>query len=213
MATYSTAEASPKLTLTYFPVRGIAEVARMILKHKEVEFVDERLTQKEWDTRKSLSPYGFMPYLTLEDGTVIGGSIPIYTYLIAKYGLGGKNVVEDCLLMSAVDCMKEIWNKIPPYSQQTDPARKEELRTQVLDMCKTKLPFLEAKVANGHLEGVSGDGLVNYSEFWVMQIFDQIKLIEPSFGEDYPKLKSIADNVRALPNIAKWLRERPTSAF
>ena len=204
---------SPKLTLTYFPVRGIAEVARMILKHKRVDFIDERLSEKEWSDSKNLSPYGYMPYLTLESGTKIGGSIPIYSYLVSRYGLGGQNEIENCILMSAVDCMKEIWAKIPPYFLQTDPVKKEENRTVIIDICKAKLPYLEDKVINGHIEGIVGDGEVNYTEFWVFQIFDQLRLIYPTIGEEYPKLKGIETSVRQLPSIAKWLIDRPESAF
>ena len=202
-----------KLKLTYFPVRGIAEVARMILIHTQVDFIDERLSQKEWAESRNISPYGYMPYLTLESGVKIGGSIPIYSFLVAKYGLGGQNDIENCLLMSAVDCLKEIWAKIPPYHLETDPVKKEELKIGVFDICRAKLPFLEAKVINGHIEGIVGDGLVNYSEFWIFQIFDHVKTFDPNFGDDFPKLKHIFDNVKQLPHISQWLKDRPVSAF
>lgn len=64
-------------SLSYFPVYGRAEISRMCLWKAGVEYEDCRIEFADWPALKPTTEFGSMPFLTLEDGTVISQSIPM----------------------------------------------------------------------------------------------------------------------------------------
>jgi hypothetical protein len=57
-----------KLTLGYWPIRGLAQPIRLFLKYLEIPFVDKRYTDRdEWFTKDKPafnSPLSNLPYLS-----------------------------------------------------------------------------------------------------------------------------------------------------
>lgn len=51
----------PQYKITYFPVRGLAEMSRLILTYAKVPFEDVRVTHEEWAKIKSNYPFGQLP--------------------------------------------------------------------------------------------------------------------------------------------------------
>lgn len=62
-----------KLTVHYFQLYGRAEPIRMALWKAGVDFTDNRVTGESWKALQESGklPYGTVPILELEDGTVI----------------------------------------------------------------------------------------------------------------------------------------------
>ena len=87
------------IKLTYFNLRGRAELARLILAQAEVEYEDKRIQREEWPTLKQGKthnifhlpqnenntdlPFGQLPALEI-DGKTISQSMTIARYLAKR---------------------------------------------------------------------------------------------------------------------------------
>ena len=60
-------------TVTYFDIAGRGFPVRFVLFHAfgKDGFVDERLKFEDWAARKPTTPLGYLPILTLADGTIV----------------------------------------------------------------------------------------------------------------------------------------------
>lgn len=71
-------------TLTYFPIRGRAEVPRLILEQAGVSYEDKRITFQDWPALKTTLPFGQLPNYEDEDVS-IPQSMAIVRHLGRKY--------------------------------------------------------------------------------------------------------------------------------
>ena len=69
------------IKLTYFDLKGRAEISRLILSYSGAKFTDERLSGAQFGAIKSSLAYGQMPILNYK-GQVIYQSITIARYII-----------------------------------------------------------------------------------------------------------------------------------
>ena len=114
------------IKLTYFDLKGRAEISRLILSYSGARFTDERLTGAQFGAIKSSLAYGQMPILNYK-GQVIYQSITIARYVIAvitmyipdntiprflahEYGLAGKSNVESAQCDEIVDAVSDLQN-------------------------------------------------------------------------------------------------------
>ena len=54
---------------------------------------------------------------------------------------------------------------------------------------------------------------LTYADFYFYTALENILKQMPALLDDFPTLKKLRSSVEALPNIAKWLKERPESQF
>lgn len=79
--------------LTYFDVRGRAEVIRLLLKETGTAYTEHRVSLEEWPTLKSTLAFGQLP-LYEENGLVLNQSQAIYRHLGRLFNLYGDNEQE-----------------------------------------------------------------------------------------------------------------------
>lgn len=73
-------------TLTYFPIRGRAEVPRLILEHVGAEYEDKRITFEDWPALKQTLPFGQLPNYA-DDDVSIPQSMAIVRHLGRKHSM------------------------------------------------------------------------------------------------------------------------------
>ena len=81
---------SPKVKLTYFPLRARGELPRALLDMGGVHWEDDVITFEQWPSVKPATPYGQLPVLRW-DGLEISQSLGICQYIAKKTGLAGNN--------------------------------------------------------------------------------------------------------------------------
>jgi glutathione S-transferase len=72
-------------TITYFPLPGRAEPLRLCFIINHINFNDQRIPGKTWQSMKADSPWGSMPYLTLPDKTTRLGQSHAQFRFVAKH--------------------------------------------------------------------------------------------------------------------------------
>ena len=196
--------------LTYFNTQGRAELIRFIFAQAGVQYEDKRITKEEWVELKSKTPYGALPILEF-DGKVLAGSKPIAGYLAVKHGLAGSNNFENAELGGIGDVVEDLILRMMLVHFEQDETRKIALKK---DLDETHLPrylgILERVITeNGQDAGWIYGAKVTFVDFGIYLTTDFLLKFNPTALEKYSNLQKLRASVSGLPNIAKWLKERP----
>ena len=205
----------PSYKLYYFPGRGRAETVRFIFKQAGVDFEDIRIAGEQWKEFKPKTPYGAMPVLEV-DGKQLAASHSIERYLAEEFGLAGSNAWENAQLDSITDVCFDLGLAVVKVIFEKDEARKAELGKKLAEEDLPKyLGILEKVITtNNSPDGWLFGNKVTYADFYLYNILDFVKMSPGSnVLDNFPAVKKNADAVVALPNIAKWLKERPETQF
>lgn len=99
---------SPKPKLTYFGLRGRAEVVRLLLEVAGVEYVDEQLGFEQFGALKGSLPFGQLPIYS--DGEVkdLAQTHAIAYYVARKHRLYGETAAEASLIGMYVEAFRDI---------------------------------------------------------------------------------------------------------
>ncbi|XP_064391297.1 hematopoietic prostaglandin D synthase-like [Halichondria panicea] len=206
----------PTYKLTYFNIRGRVEIIRLIFKQAGVEFEDVRVSQgEEWLKLKPSMPYGTIPVLEV-DGKQLPGRGSIQRYLAEKFGLAGSNDFENAQVHSIVDAENDFAQKFLGVVFEKDESRKFKLKKKLEDEVMPKYLgiFEQILTKNASPDGWFFGSKVTYADlgFFNMMCWS-VKEGYSSLLDKYPAIKKNIAAVEALPNIAKWLKERPVTAM
>lgn len=204
----------PTYKLYYFQARGGAELIRWIFIQAGVPYEDVRLTKEEWAEFKPKTPYGVIPVLEI-DGKLYGGSGPIERYLAEQYGLAGSNSLENFELSTIYDVTRDLILRMMVLQMEKEDARKAELKKELDETHLPKYLGILNKVItdNGSADGWIYGNKVTYVDMRIACMFDFVLKASPNALDAYPAIAKLKAAVEALPNIAKWLKERPESEF
>ncbi|CAH1794689.1 unnamed protein product [Owenia fusiformis] len=202
----------PTYKLTYFNGRGFGEITRMIFKQAGVEFEDVRLERDEWTKMKEKggTPFGQLPILEV-DGKVLSQSLAIARFAARETGLQGKTSFDQAIAESAVEAVSEVFRAQITAHFEKDEAKKAVLQEKFNTETRPAFHSNMSKL-------IAGDWIVGNSVTWadllLLNYFDALpEEIKNEIRKSYPKFAKVVDNVAALPNIAKWVKERPVTEF
>jgi len=205
----------PALKLTYFPARGRAEIARLIMAEGGLMYTDERVDfatfQKDL---KAKAPFGQMPLLTIDNKTTIAQSQAIIRYVSKLSNLYGKSA-ED---MARVDMISELFysdlgQAFSSANYEKDAKLKEEKMNKFLsDTVPTALGQLE-KILAAQPKGTNYFLGNTFSAADIIAFNDLSRLIgvKPDVLNAFPLLHSLVTRVSTRPHIASWLKSRPVT--
>lgn len=196
--------------LTYFNLRGRAEVSRLIFVAAGQEFEDVRIERDQWPTIKPTAPLGQLPVLEV-DGVQIPQSVAIARFLAKKFNLAGKTDVEQAQADVVVDTVGDLIAAYVPVRREQDENKKKELLDKFLaeDLPKQlgNLETLGKLYSNGGQFFV-GDSLT-WADLAVYSFSENFVAKDPNSLEAYPFLKANRTAVDQQPRIAEYLKVRP----
>ena len=203
-----------KYTLIYFQSRGQAEVTRLIFAQAGVEYEDRRLTSEEWAKLKPTTPTGVLPVLEV-DGKMYPGSGPIARFVAERYGLAGTNDLENLEIAGIRDTIRDCTLKLVQIFLEKDETRKADL---VKEATETHIPkYLEIleklAAANDSAGGWLYGPKITYADLTFFVVSGYISKLAPNAFDKlkYAALQKLITSIENLPNIAKWLKERPVT--
>ena len=196
--------------LVYFNARGGAEVIRLIFAQAGVTYEDKRVDRDEWAKLKPSTPTGQLPILEV-NGKAMHGSRPIARLVAERYGLAGSTDMENAELGGIIDFLFDFIKNLIPWFYEQDEEKKAELAKNI---AKDHIPKFWSIFEKWIQENKSEDGWIygnkpTYADFSIYCILDTMPLLDPDFFTTYPGVAKLKAAVEALPNIAKWLQERP----
>ena len=198
----------PQYKLTYFNVRGRAELIRLILAQAGVPYEDKRIVGEDWPKLKPQTPFGSMPILEV-DGKVLAGSVPLARFLAERHGLAGTNDIENLEIASLMDCFVDLMLQFVKFRFEKDETRKAAFKKEFDEVAIPKFFAIFEK-------RITAEGWIYGSEVTYVDIafFNFVEgNIPAEVLASYPGLKALTEKVGALPNISKWVKDRPVTDF
>jgi len=204
--------ASTCYKLTYFPVEAKGELIRLIFAQAEIEYEDVRIPWADWPPIKPTTPFGHLPLLEF-DGETFTGSGPIARYLAEKHGLAGSSDTDNLKIAGIKDYQNEVVLKMVRAFFEKDEAKKEAMKQEIIqDSIPQQLGNMERRIQENPAGWLFGTK-VTYIDLNLYIIVDFMKLFKESALDGYPGVEKLVNSVGALPNIAKWLKNRPERTF
>jgi len=205
---------TPKIKLTYFPIRARGEVARMILAEGGLAYEDNRVEFADWGKLKSSTPFGQMPLLEY-DGVELAQSAAIERFLARKTGLFGSNDFEGAQIDSVHEAVLDVGVKFVDVVMAGigSGSDKEKAAWKALWEQTEKYSVLLEKVlkANNNGEGYFVGKSVTYADLHFYVLWEEFLNHNKKVFANAPLLEALFVRVSKRERIAKWLAARPPS--
>ncbi|XP_029440758.1 hematopoietic prostaglandin D synthase [Rhinatrema bivittatum] len=198
----------PNYKLTYFNLRGRAEIARYIFAFSGIKYEDNRLQRADWLTIKSTIPFEKIPILEV-DGIILHQSLAIGRFLAKETGLAGKTHLEQAQVDAIVDSIDDFISLFP-WGEEDEDAKRAIQNNLFSNLAPGLLRNLEKYL--GENEWFVGNS-VTWADFYWDVSSSTLIVLKPDFAQNYPKLLALKDRVQALPGISEWIKERPETVM
>jgi len=210
--------AAASYKLTYFDIRGLAELNRLVLTASGVNWTDDRIpfTKKadgsfdrgNWESElKAKTPYGSVPVLTY-NGVQIPQSAAIMRFVANKTGLAGSNEIETAQIDAAFEHILDIRKGF--FSNKADAAKLADFwnksfpeQVAALNKNVTGSPFFASKMSYADI--------AIYYTLYVLGT-ENAEAVEKAVAAN-SKVASIRDAVAKDPKIAAYLAARKVTIF
>uniref|UniRef100_A0A8C8K1U7 Glutathione S-transferase n=1 Tax=Oncorhynchus tshawytscha TaxID=74940 RepID=A0A8C8K1U7_ONCTS len=189
------------LTLTYFPVRGRAEVIRVMLKDQGAEFDEKVITMEMWkeSTLKASCLFGQLPIF--EDGDLtLYQTNAIRRHLARKLGLYGKDQREAALIDMMDEAIQDLLNKYIKLMFEKDDSGKEGY----LKALPTDLKPFEKTLSGDKGSFLVGDK-PSFADYSLFEVLLNHLVLCSSCLDTFPSLKSFVEKMSARPKIKTFL--------
>jgi len=211
------ADSVPKLT--YFDIRGLAELPRLLLAAGGVKYIDDRIpftrnadgtvSRGDWSERKPLTPYGQVPIFEIR-GTKIAQSAAIVRFIAREYHLDGDNELEVALVDAGYEAVLDIRRAY--FTARGDEKKIGEFWGkgfgEALAFISNNIRGSSAPTAVPWFNGkrLTYVDVALYYLVWVLRTENK-DAVEKALTEN-PKLQAIYDAVEKEPKIAAYLAQR-----
>ena len=201
--------------LIYFNAKGRGEIIRYIFAQAGVKYEDNRVTKEEWPELKPNTPYGVLPILEV-DGKQLAGGLVIAQYLaqLKEFDLAGSNEFENAEIAGIVAFIEDFVKEVIKLHFENDPTRKADLvknfKESVVPKYLGKLNQL-AKDNGGYLWKAKRTWADLYVATVLAMLSGRDKEFSDALEKHFPDLLKLHNTVESLPNIAKWIKERPVT--
>lgn len=197
----------PTMKLTYFDIpasRG--EECRLALTLAGLPFEDERLNREQWNARIPSSPYGALPYLTVEGHPTIAQSNAILRLIGSQHGLHPTEPWEAARHEALMGAVEDFRARLSQVTRIKDPEEKkrgrEDLATGYIQQWGT---FVEPQIGDPFVGGAAVN-VVDLKLFVTMTplLKGVIDHIPPTVFKAFPKLLRLFEAVKTHPKVAAW---------
>ncbi|CAJ0932389.1 unnamed protein product, partial [Mesorhabditis belari] len=206
----------PHYKLTYFDLRGRAEVSRQLFALAGVPYEDNRLNFEQWPAFKQTTPFGQIPLLEV-DGTMIAQSITIARFLARRFGYIGANDIEAAQIDSLADVIMDYHNEQKhffPVLMGRMPGDKDALYKEIYEPVRDKyLPILVEKFLKKNPNGYLIGSKVSYADLMLAEHISVYMNVLPNAFDKYPELIAHKEKVQSLPALKQWIETRPKTSY
>ncbi|XP_023374168.1 hematopoietic prostaglandin D synthase [Otolemur garnettii] len=219
----------PNYKLTYFNMRGRAEIIRYIFAYLDIAYEDHRIERADWPKIKSTLPFHKIPILEV-DGLILHQSLAIARYLTKNtacyydflQGLPYQIIHYFQCFLGAVwlgDLHSPLWwlqaflhSCLIRLPFTVNP---ETLAYGVKDQIFKELLTSDAPHLLQDLDTYLGEkewfigNSVTWADFYWDTCSTTLLVFKPDLLDMYPRLVTLKKRVQGIPAIADWIQRRP----
>jgi len=207
----------PEVKVVYFDLYGRGETIRLILKHAGIQFEDNRITSPfvdstDWLKVKPTIPSGKVPYIVW-DGEQIGESMAICRFIAKKTNLAGRSNTESAMIDEMIDSIQDINAEMYKVLFEPDEDKKKVMQQSFAEsVLPTRLGNIDRRMRQSGGQFLANNAL-SWADIHFFQTVFNLRMTLPRLLLDFPRLDDLVDRVASLPNIAKWVKDRPTCSL
>ncbi|CAJ0919298.1 unnamed protein product, partial [Mesorhabditis belari] len=206
----------PNYKLTYFDLRGRAEIHRQLFALAGVPYVDKRIKPEDWPTLKPTTPFGQLPLLEV-DGKPIPQSMAIARFLAKRFGFAGANDLEEAQIDALVDLLNDYMTEQKHFFGVLVgrvPGDKAAATKELFEPARDKyFPLVIEKYLKKSKSGFLVGSKVSWVDLHLAGHITTYQQLIPGAFDKYPEVIAHRDRVEALPAIKEWIAKRPKSSY
>lgn len=207
------AAAAPKLKLFYFNGRGRGETTRLLLAEGNIPYEDVRTEHKDWPAIKDSMPFGQMPVLEV-DGIRIAESAAIERYVARIANLYGSTPLEQARIDMIVEGLRDLSVEfIKAVYTKDDTEKKANMAKLFKDEVPKWAQLLTKQLTNNKDNNYFVGKNATLADIAFYSLFSNLLALDADCLKNFGLLASLYKLVEARSGIAKWIKERPVSAF
>ncbi|XP_045112983.1 hematopoietic prostaglandin D synthase-like [Portunus trituberculatus] len=202
----------PEYKLVYLTLRGRAEPIRWILAVTDQPYDDVRyIRETEWPFKKPEMPYGHVPVLFV-DGKPLCQSVSICRYLGRMHGLFVDDPWEAALGDEVADAVNDLIQPAGQIAYARLANETEKYKMLATEFHTTTLPPTIREL-DRRLDGRDWfcGSKMTWVDLFAACYLKEITLQHEGSLDAVPRLKKHVEKIAKLPQIEKWLKERPDS--
>uniref|UniRef100_A0AC35UBB2 Glutathione S-transferase n=1 Tax=Rhabditophanes sp. KR3021 TaxID=114890 RepID=A0AC35UBB2_9BILA len=204
-----------QMKLSYFPVRGYGEPARLMLIHAGVKFEDHVVQLADWAALKPTTPFGQLPVLELPNGIQIAQSLSIYKYIGSEYGFAGVNTTEAALISSIAEFVKEFDTKTGNYFRMEIGFLQGDKKAEYENVVKPAIALFFPVFTKWIRESGSGylTRNLSYADFFAADKLSNVVSMCEKAAITWPEITAYVNRIYNLPSIKEHIAHRPKSIY
>ncbi|XP_048742387.2 glutathione S-transferase 1-like [Ostrea edulis] len=199
--------------LTYFDIRGRAEISRLVFAAADVPYTDERVNRENWPALKAKTPQGQLPILTIDGANTLPQSLAIARYLAREFGLSGKTNLEhaqcDVIVQTTEDLRSE-WVKV---FREQDETKRAELQKKLIEEIVPKFWTIFQVTLTSNPTGYMVGDRLTIADLAVYDVMEIHTRDYPDLIKGFPALLTHRQMVADTPNIKKYLEKRAVTLY
>ncbi|CAD6185687.1 unnamed protein product [Caenorhabditis auriculariae] len=196
------------MKVSYFNIRGLGEMIRLLLTDKQIPFEDEQFNKDEWQKIKPKMQFGQVPCLSFEDEQIVQTGA-IMRHLGRVHGLNGQNEQETTFIDMFFEGIRDLHSKYTTMIYQNYENGKEPFLKDVLPVELEKLEKLFKTYGNG--DAFVAGAKESYADYALFEEIDVLLVLSHSAFDHFPKLKNFHDRFSQRPNLKAYLSKRAAS--
>jgi len=213
-------------TVKYFGLPALAEPIRLLLHLGKYDWVDEKLTFKEWPEVKKSTKWGQVPVVITADGQEMTQTKALVRYFGKQVSWGRKHLIFSKKLYPTdaklafqvdemIDAMEDVRMKITPTFKIKDQAEKEAARKALFaegGECTELLKKIEMYCGDKFVAG----NTLTIADIWFFFFLNLLRSgffdgLPKDFLDKYPKMKAIVANVGSIPEVKAYYAKKDLS--
>ncbi len=194
------------VTLSYFDISASrGEACRMALHLAGVDFHDDRIKGSDWPDKKSSTPFGAMPVLTLKGKGELAQSNAILGFIGAGHDLLPADNFEAARHVAILNAVEEFISRLFAGGSQDEAAKKQKREEFAAGYMKDWANNISAQISGPFVGGdkISVADLTLYVNMNMLKS-GNVDHIAADYFDAYPKLVELYAAVHDHPGIVAY---------
>ncbi len=203
--------ATTDVKLSYFDFSGgRGEECRLALHIAGIDFVDDRISPKDWSSIKPSTPFGEMPVIDIEGEGILAQSNAILGLIGTRHGLLPDDDFKAAQHIAILNAVEDLNTRIGFTMRLEDDEQKKKERQELAEgYMKEWANNMEKQIQGPFVAGETitvADLKLFILIGWIKQ--DILDFMPANYFDAFPKLNTLFAAVSEHPKVIEWYKSK-----